>query len=740
MKKTTFTLVLAISLIGMGFGPAVVGNNTAMTKSTTPDTSATTASVTDNPTPLPVFADSTNPFYSPSALYLQAPPFDRIHESDYLPAFREAMRQAQEEIRQIADNPEPATFENTIAALERSGAMLSRVNRAFDIASSTNISDYIQKVDAEVSPLLAQHADSITLDAKLFARIHHLYEQREKLGLDAVAKRLVERHHLKFVRGGALLAEADKVTLRALNEEASRLTTRYSEFLLKDTNASAVVVETVAELDGLSPSDIAAAAAAATARGLKDKWVFPLLNTTTQPVLATLKNRALRERIYRASVERCRRGGAHDTRAIIARLAQLRAQKAELLGFPTNADYVLGDQMAKNPQAALALLGRVGPAAADQARREIADLQAVIDREKGGFALEPWDWAYYAEKVRKEKYDLDESQIRPYFELDHVLIDGIFFAANRLYGITCKQRLDIPVFHPDVRVWEVFNADGSTIGLIYFDFYARESKKGGAWMSALVNQSELLGTKPVIVNVLNIPKPAIGQPALLSFDEVITAFHEFGHGLHGLFSQVKYPTMAGTSTPRDFVEFPSQFNENWALEPTVLANYAKHYQTGEPMPAELVEKLKRSSAFNQGYDTLEYVQAALIDMEWNALPATALLQDPVTFEQAALAKHQVDLPQVPPRYHSWYFSHIWSSGYHAGYYAYLWTAVLGADSYAWFNERGGMTPANGKRYRDGILSRGGTMDAHELYLNFRGKEAVIEPLLKQRGFPVSASK
>ena len=730
MTNKSLVIILTVSLTAVGCGAAVVGNKGPMTTSATSVTSVTAS----------VFADSTNPFYSPSALYLQAPAFDQIREADYLPAYLEGMRQAKAEIRIIADNPDPATFENTIVAQERSGAMLSRVSRAFGIASSTNINDVIQKIEAEISPLLAQHADSITLDPKLFARIHSLYEQRETLGLDPVAKRLLEIYHLNFVRGGALLAETDKATLRALNEEASRLITQYSEFLIKDTNAGAVVVDAIAELEGFSASDIAAAAVAATARGKAGKWVVPLLNTTTQPALASLKNRALRERIYRASIDRCRHGGAYDTRAIIARLAQLRAQKAKLLGFATNADYVLGDQMAKNPQAALALLGQVGPAAADQARREISDMQAVIDREKGGFTLQPWDWSHYAEKVRAEKFELDESQIRPYFELDHVLIDGIFFAAHKLYGITCKQRTDLPGFHPDVRVWEVFNADGSTVGLIYFDCFARETKKGGAWMDALVDQSELLGTKPVIINVLNITKPAAGEPALLSFDDVITAFHEFGHGLHGLFSQVKYPTMAGTSTPRDFVEFPSQFNENWALEPTVLANYAKHYQTGAPMPAELVEKIKKSSTFNQGFDTLEYVQAALIDMEWNALPASALLQDPVAFEQAALAKHHVDLAQVPPRYHSWYFTHIWSGGYHAGYYAYLWTAVLGADSYAWFNERGGMTAANGKRYRDGILSRGGTMDSHQLYLNFRGQEAVIEPLLRQRGFPVPVGK
>ena len=685
-------------------------------------------------------ADSTNPFFAPSKGYLQAPPFDQIKDHDYMPAYREGMRQAKAEIRAIADNPAAPTFENTIVAQERSGTMLSRVNNAFGIASSTNMNAVIQQTQTDLSPLLAQHADSILLDAKLFSRVHALFETRESLNLDPVEKLLLERYHLDFVRGGALLAETDKTALRALNEEAAKLSTQYAEFLRNDTNAGAVVVENVAELAGFSASDIAAAAAAAKARGQSGTWVIPLLNTTTQAALSSLSNRALRERIYRASIDRCSHGGDHDTRGIIARLAYLRAQKAKLLGFSSNADYVLGDQMAGNPQAALKLLGHVGPAAVAQARREIADIQAVIDREQGGFALQPWDWSYYAEKVRKEKYDLDEAQIRPYLEVNHVLKDGVFFAAQRLFGISFQQRTDLPVFHPEVTVWEIFKADGSTLGLVYFDLFARESKKGGAWMGNLVDQSGLLGAKPVIYNVLNITKPAAGQPALMSFDDVITLYHEFGHGLHGLFSSVMYPKMSGTNTPRDFVEFPSQFYENYALEPSVLAHYAKHYQTGESMPVALADKIRTSFTFNQGFNTLEYIQAALIDLEWNALPASAPLQDPVAFEQAALKKHQVDFPQVPPRYHSWYFTHIWASGYEASYYAYIWAAVLAADSYAWFSERGGLTTENGELFRDGIISRGGTRDSHQLYLKFRGQEAGIEPLLKQRGFASPAKE
>lgn len=694
----------------------------------------TTATAT--PAAAPITA---NPFYAPSTLYLQAPPFDKITDADYEPAMIEGMRQHAAEIRKIADNPEAPSFENTIVALERTGGMLSRTRRVFNIATGTNTNDFLQKVQADTAPKLSQHYDSIYLDAPLFARIHGLYEKRDTLGLDPVSKRLLERYHLDFVRAGAQLDAKDQATLRALNEEDSRLSTQFTERLLKATQAGGVIVDSVAELDGMSASDIDNAAAAAKTRKLDGKWLIPLVNTTGQPAEASLTNRALRERIYRASIARGMQDGPNDLRGVIARLAQLRAQKAKLLGFPNFATYVLDDQMARTPEAALKLLSQVGLAAADRSRAEIADMQAVIDREKGGFQLQPWDYAFYAEKVRKEKYDLDESQIRPYFELDHVLKDGVFFAAHQMYGVSFKQRTDLPVYDPDARVWEVFDADGSTIGLIYTDFFARDSKQGGAWMDTLVDQSELMGTKPVVYNELNIPKPVAGQPALLTFDEVTTMFHEFGHGLHGLFSKVKYPYMSGANTPRDFVEFPSQFNENWALEPTVLANYAKHYQTGAPMPAELVAKIKKSSTFNQGFATLEYTESALVDMEWYALAADAPLQDPVKFEQAALEKYKVNLAQVPPRYHSTYFSHIWPGGYGAGYYAYLWTAVLGADSFAWFEENGGMTAANGQRFRDGVLSRGGTEDAHQLYLNFRGSEPSVGPLLKQRGL-VSGKK
>ncbi len=674
-----------------------------------------------------------NPFLTPSALYLQAPPFDKIHIDQYMPAFEQGMQEHLAEVRAIADSADPPTFENTIVAQEKAGRTLYRVGKVFAQMAGANTNPDIQQIEADVSPKLAAHTDAINLDPKLFARVHTLYQQRDKLGLDAIDKRLLERYHLDMVRGGAMLSDADKDKLKDLNKEEAELTTKFSKAVLADTNNGGVVVEDKADLDGLSDADIATAAEAAAKKNMPGKWLIPLINTTNQPQLAMLKNRALREKLFRASATRCTHGDDNDTRQIVSRLAQLRAQKAKLLGFSSWAQYTLDDQMAKTPDRALALLKQIGPGAVARARAEIKDMQAVIDKEKGGFKVQPWDYAYYSEKVRKAKYDLDDTQIKPYFEVDHVLKDGVFFAAHQLYGVTFKQRKDLPVWEPDVRVWEIFDGDGSTIGLIYTDYYARDSKHGGAWMDSYVDQSDLLGQKPVVLNVLNIPKPAAGEPTKLTFDEVTTMFHEFGHGLHGLFSRVKYPYMSGTSTPRDFVEFPSQFNENWALEPTVFANYAKHFQTGAAMPAELVAKIKKAATFNQGFDTLETLEAQLVDLEWHALPASAPLQDPEKFEAAALKKYNVDLAEVPPRYHTPYFQHIWNGGYSAGYYAYMWTALLASDAFQWFNEHGGMTAANGQTFRDAILSRGGTVDSHDLYLKFRGHEPAVGPLLKKRG-------
>jgi peptidyl-dipeptidase Dcp len=691
-----------------------------------PEPPATTP-VAPPPAPAP------NPLVTKSSLYLEAPRFDLIHEDHYMPAFEEGMKQESAEMRAIADQADPPTFDNTIVAMEKAGQTLRRVNYIFGNLSGSMDDPAMDKIQNDVAPLLAKHNDDVHLDPKLFARVDALYKQRDKLGLDPVDKRLLDRYHLDFVRAGAQLSATDQADLRKLNEEESTLVAKFSELQLKEMNAGAIVVDDASQLDGMSDSDIAAAATAAQTRGLKGKWVLPLVNTTGQPELASLKNRDLRQKIFQASVGRGHSGGQNDVTKLVARLAQIRAQRAKLLGFPTADAFILADQMAKTPDAAFKLLGQLGSPAVAHAKAEAAEMQKLIDSQKGGFKLQPWDWAFYSEQVRKAKYALDDGQIRPYFELDRVLKDGVFFAANKLYGVTFKQRTDLPVYQPDVRVWEVFDADGSTIGLIYTDYFARESKHGGAWMNSLVDQSDLLGEKPVVCNVLNIPKPAAGQPALLTFDEVTTMFHEFGHGLHGLFSKVKYPYMSGTNTPRDFVEFPSQFNENWALEPTVFANYAKNYQTGQAMPADLVAKIKKASTFNEGFGTLEALESALLDLEWHALPASADLQDVEKFEPTALHKHGVDLATVPPRYHTTYFSHIWDGGYAAGYYAYMWTAVLASDAYAWFGEHGGLTAANGKIFRDQILSRGNTVDTHDLYVKFRGHEPSVAPLLKKRG-------
>jgi peptidyl-dipeptidase Dcp len=678
-------------------------------------------------------AAETNPFFAESTLPFQAPPFDKIKDSDYQPAIEEGMKRQLVEVEAIADNTEPPTFANTIEAMERSGALLTRVSKVFSGLAQSNTNPTIQKIQSEESPRLAAHQDKIYLNPQLFARVKSIYDRRDTLSLDAEAKYLVERYYRTFVRAGALLSDADKAKLSALNQEEAKLTTEFRHKVLADTNASVIVVDDKAQLEGLAEGDIAAAASLAKERGLAGKYVIALQNTTRQPIVKSMKNRALRERVLKVSSERGSHGGENDTRALVTRLAKLRAERATLLGFPTYAAYSLDDQMATTPQNAEKLMTDLVPAATAKARDEAGKLQKMADAEKGGFKIGPADWEYYSEKVRKAEYDLDESQIKPYFELDHVLRNGVFFAANKLYGLTFKERTDIPVYQPDVRVFEVFDADGTSLALFYADYFARPSKSGGAWMNTFVDQNGLTGTKPVVYNVCNFQKPAAGQPALLSFADVTTMFHEFGHALHGMFSHVKYPTLAGTRVPRDFVEFPSQFNEHWALEPTVFANYAKHYQTSEPMPQSLVEKIRRARTFNQGYDTMEYLSAALLDMAWHSLPAGAPVQDAGAFEAAALKRAGVDLPQVPPRYHTTYFSHIWGGGYSAGYYAYLWSEVLAHDAYYWFKEHGGMTRENGQRFREMVLSRGRTQDVAAMYRAFRGRDPIVEPLLIERG-------
>jgi peptidyl-dipeptidase Dcp len=676
-------------------------------------------------------APAVNPFFSESTLPYHAPPFDKIKDSDYAPAIEEGMKNQLTEVEAIANNPEAPTFQNTFEAMERSGALLTRVTKVFFNLTTANTSDTLQKIKADEAPKLAAHSDAIFLNAKLFGRVKALYDQRDALKLDPESHYLVERYYKTFVRAGALLSEADKETLRALNQEEAKLTTKFEVDVLAETNDGAVVIDNKADLDGLSDSDIAAAAERATERKLEGKWVLALQNTTQQPAMTFLKNRAVRERLFNASVSRANHGGEHDTKSIVTRLAQLRAQKAKLLGYPDHATFTLDDQMAKTPGSAEKLLTGIVPAATAKARDEAARMQKMIDQEKGGFTLGPADWEFYAEKVRKAEYDLDETQVKQYFELEHVLQDGVFFAANKLYGITFKERKDLPVYQPDVRVFEVFDANGKSLALFYADYFQRSNKDGGAWQDSFVDQSSLLGTQPVIINVCNFTKPPAGQPVLLSFDDVTTMFHEFGHALHAMFSHIRYPLLGGV--PRDFVEFPSQFNEHWALDPTVFANYAKHHQTGQPMPQSLVDKIKRSRTFNQGYDTTEYLSAALLDMAWHSLPMSAPLQDANTFEAAALKRFQVDLPQVPPRYHTTYFSHIWDGGYSAGYYAYLWSEVLDHDAFYWFKEHGGLTRANGQRFRDLVLSRGGTQDVATTFRNFRGRDPIVEPLLIERG-------
>jgi peptidyl-dipeptidase Dcp len=675
--------------------------------------------------------DAANPFLTESTLPFHAPPFDKIKDTDYQPAIEEGMKDQLAEIEKIANDPAPPSFANTLEAMERSGALLTRVTKVFFNLTIANTSDTLQKIKSEEAPKLAAHSDSIFLNAKLFARVKAIYDQRDTSKLDPESRYLAERYYKTFVRSGALLSEADKETLRGLNQEEAKLTTKFEDDVLAETNNGALIIDNKADLDGLPESDIAAAAELAKEKKLDGKWVIALQNTTQQPALTYLKNRAVRERLFNASVTRGNDGSENDTKAIVTRLAQLRAQRAKLLGYPDHATFTLDDQMAKTPQAAEKLLTGIVPAATTRARDEAARIQKLIDAEKGGFTLGPQDWQYYAEKVRKAQYDLDNSQIKPYFELDRVLHDGVFFAANKLYGITFKERKDLPVYNPDVRVFEVVDADGKSLALFYADYFQRSNKDGGAWQDSFVDQSNLLNARPVVINVCNFTKPSPGQPALLSFDEVTTMFHEFGHALHAMFSNIRYPMLGGVS--RDFVEFPSQFNEHWATDPAVFANYAKHYQTGKPMPQVLVDKIKRSRTFNQGYATTEYVAAALLDMAWHSLPSTAPQQDANKFEAEALKRFQIDMAQVPPRYHTTYFSHIWDGGYSAGYYAYLWSEVLDDDAFYWFKEHGGLTRANGQRFRDLVLSKGGTQDVATTFRNFRGRDPIVEPLLEERG-------
>ena len=643
------------------------------------------------------------------------------------------MRQQLAEIDAIAKQTAPPTFENTIVAMEKAGALLTRVSKTFGGVFGANTNDTLQKIQEIEAPKLAATNDAIYLNDQLYQRVKSVYDRRQSSDLNPEQLALIERYNRDFVRAGAQLSEADKTRIKAINQEQSKLSTDFTNKLLAGTKVGALVVDNPSQLAGLTDDEIKTAAEAAKQRGLTGKWVVPLRNTTQQPSQAELTNRATRQKLFELSTLRTARGDSNDTKSTIRRMAELRAEKAKLLGYPNWAAYVLQTQGAKTPENAIKLLTDLVPPATARARTEAADMQKLIDSQNGGFKLQPWDWQYYAEQVRKAKYDLDESQIMPYFELNNVLQNGVFFAANRLYGLTFKERHDIPVYSPDVRTFEVFDANGQPLALFYFDYFKRDNKQGGAWMDQFVDQSALTGNKPVVYNVANFTKPAPGQPALLTYDDVTTMFHEFGHGLHGMFSHVQYPTLSGTNVPRDFVEFPSQFNEHWALDPAVFANYAKHYQTGAPMPAALVAKIKNSQTFNQGFAMTELLAASLLDFAWHTLAPGAVPTDVDAFESTSLKRFNVDVPEVPPRYHSTYFSHIWDGGYSAGYYAYTWSEVLDDDAFAWFREHGGLTRANGDRFRSMILSRGGTADAATLYRNFRGRDPSVEALLEQRG-------
>lgn len=672
---------------------------------------------------------ATNPFFEISLLPYQAPHFDEINDSHYRPAFDEALRQKRADIDAIVSQTTAPDFTNTVLALEKSGAMLTRVNSVFFAMTSAHTNAYLQELEEQFSTELAALANDIWLNDTLFARVESVWQDRA--ALDAESRRLVEETYQRFILAGARLNETEKTELKALNTEAASLTSQFNQRLLAADKAGGLVVDYAHQLDGLSADEIADAAQAATERELNDRWLIPLLNTTQQPALSALRNRQTRENLFNAGWTRTQKGDENDTRALILRLTALRARQARLLGFEDYASWSIADQMAKTPDAALTFMRGIVPAARTRAEREQADIQNVIDDEQGGFTVQAWDWAFYAERVRQAKYALDESQIRPYFALNNVLHDGVFWTASQLFGIRFVERFDIPVYHPDVRVWEIFDHTGVGMALFYGDFFARDSKQGGAWMDSFVVQSYEFATRPVIYNVCNYQKPGNGRPALLSWDDVITLFHEFGHTLHGLFASQRYATLAGTNTPRDFVEFPSQINEHWASHPQVFAHYARHFETGEPMPEALRRSMLSATQFNKGYDMTETLSAALLDMNWHSI------REPVerveAFEAAALKKEGLDLPAVPPRYRSSYFAHIFGGGYAAGYYAYLWTQMLADDGYQWFVEQGGLTRENGQKFREAILSRGNSTDLAELYRNWRGHDPKIEPMLENRG-------
>jgi peptidyl-dipeptidase Dcp len=683
--------------------------------------------------PVAAALPASNPLGVASTLPFEYPAFDKIQDSHYQPAFLAGMRDNLKEVTAIANSPDAPTFENTIVAMEKSGQLLNRVNTIFSALQGANTNDKLDAIDQAMAPKLAAHNDAIYLNDKLFQRVKALYQQRATLGLDAESLFLLERYNKDFVLAGADLNAAGKKRLKAYNSQIATLQSQFNLNVQKEANASALVVGTRAELDGMSEAAINAAEAEGSKRGLKGKFVVPLMNTTGQPGLSLLTNRAVRERLLTASMTRGSHGGKFDNRAVVLKLAKLRAERAALLGYADYASYSLMDQTAQNTANVNQLLGELAKPAVGNARKEASEIQKIIDADKGGFKVAAHDWAFYSDKVRAARYAYDENQLKPYYELDSVLVKGVFFAAEKLYGLTFKERKDLPVYNEDVRVFDVFDADGKQLAIFLADMYARSNKRGGAWMNAYVPQNTLLGTMPVVANHLNIPKPPKGEPTLLTSDEVKTAFHEFGHALHGMLSNVKYPRFSGTNVPRDFVEYPSQVNEMWMNAPEVLANYAKHYKTGEPMPKDLLQKVEAAKKFNQGFATTEYLAASIVDQRWHQIAAGKMPTDVLAFEAAALKDGGVDFAPVPPRYRSTYFSHSMGGGYSAGYYAYLWSEKLDADTVEWFKENGGLQRKNGDHFRKTLLSRGGTAEAMDLFRNFRGRDAKIEPLLERRG-------
>jgi len=719
----TFSIALALSAASLGMAAAPAQGA---------DTPATSVK-------------AMNPFFQQSPLPLQFPQFDKITDADFAPAFNRGMADNSREIEAIANSKDEPTFENTILAMESSGQLLRRALTVFFNLTSANTNDTLDKLDAEYSPKLAAHNDSVYLNAKLFERIKALYAKRETLGLDPQSVRLIERYHTDFVRAGANLTEAQKTRVKAINAELATLTTQFGQNVQDEVNDSAVIVSDRAELAGLTDQQIDGLAESAREKGMPGKYRIALLNTTIQPLLPQLDNRALRERIHKASIARGSRGNKWDNRAIVSKVTKLRAERAAIMGYPSYAAFALAEETAKNPEAVNKMLEQLAPPAVANARKEGVVLQAMIDSEqkakgKDSFALEPWDWSYYTDKVRKAQYNYDEAQLKPYLELNNVLQNGIFYAVTKLYGVTFKRRTDLPVYHEDVQVYEAFNEDGSQLAFIIVDPYARSSKRGGAWMSSYVDQSALMGTKPVVAFHLNVTKPTAGNPALMTWDDANTAFHEFGHVLHGMFSDVKYPYFSGTNVPRDFVEFPSQVNEMWSDWPEILANYAKHWKTGEPMPKELLDKVLSASKFNQGFTTTSYLGSAMLDQKWHQASADQLpgADGVLAFEEKALKDVGLDFAAVPPRYRTTYFGHI-MGGYAAGYYAYIWSEVLDATTVQWIKNNGGLTRENGDRFRAKLLSQGGSKDAMQLFRDFAEQEPDIQPLLERRGLTVEST-